>query len=300
MTKQVKYYLGRIQKRGDLTGAKIVEAMREPKTVEYRRTRYSFIDFQTFGLAGNETGYYAKIAKYRQRGSVEVVHEAKHESVAEEVPNLMDVSSPFVYLPSSSGVAYPHIWNTFPSTQFEKVFKDLIETKYQNFFVECVIEASADLRTFVKRLAGLDRITELQATVFPPNPLFGPCWRSLSEYLLKRKLKEATIKEEGIQGIETRLPEIAAALLTERPAAEMIELMEPLLGGLGDAALLMAADGYGRARVKGLERGRNVIIRTSENQKSFLFEGEPHPTRLFEQTSDAFEKINNERGLAHP
>lgn len=300
MTKQAKYYLGRIQKRGELTAAKIAEAMRDPETIEYRGTRYSFIDFQTFGLPGNETGYYAKIAKYRQLGAVEVVHEARHASAAAEVPNLIDVASPFVYLPGFSGIAYRHIWNAFPSEQFEKVFKDLVEAKYQKFFVGCDIEAIADLRTFVTRLAGLDRITELQATVFPPNPLFGPCWKSLSEYLLKRKLREAVIKEEGIQGIETKLPEIAAALLSDRPAAEMVELMEPLLGGLGDAALLMAADGYGRARVKGSERGRNVIIRTSENQKSFLFEGDPHPTRLFEQTFDAFGKINDERGLEHP
>ena len=300
MAKQAKYHLGRIQKRGELTAAKIAEAMREPETIEYRGTRYSFIDFQTFGLPGNETGYYAKIAKYRQLGAVEVVHEARHASAAAEVPNLIDVASPFVYLPGFSGIAYRHIWNAFPSEQFEKVFKDLVEAKYQKFFVGCDIEAIADLRTFVTRLAGLDRITELQATVFPPNPLFGPCWKSLSEYLIKRKLKEAVIKEEGIQGIETKLPEIAAALLSDKPAAEMIELMEPLLDGLGDAALLMAADGYGRARVKGSERGRNVIIRTSENQKSFLFEGDPHPTRLFEQTFDAFGKINDERGLKHP
>lgn len=300
MTKQAKYYLGRIQKRGELTAEKIAEAMRDPETIEYRGTRYSFIDFQTFGLPGNETGYYAKIAKYRQLGAVEVVHEASHASAAAAVPNLIDVASPFVYLPSFSGIAYRHIWNAFPSEQFEKVFKDLVEAKYQKFFVGCDIAAIADLRTFVARLAGLDRITELQATVFPPNPLFGPCWKSLSEYLLKRKLKEAVIKEEGIHGIETKLPEIAAALLSEKPAAEMVALMEPLLDGLGDAALLMAADGYGRARVKGLERGRNVIIRTSENQKSFLFEGDPHPTRLFEQAFDAFGKINDERGLEHP
>lgn len=300
MTKQAKYYLGRIRKRGELTAAKIAEAMREPETIEYRGTRYSFIDFQMFGSTGSETGFYAKIAKYRQLGSVEVVHEAQHASAAAAVPNLIDVASPFVYLPGFSGIAYRHIWNAFPSEQFEKVFKDLVEAKYQKFFVACDIEAVADLRTFVTRLAGLDRITELQATVFPPNPLFGPCWKSLSEYLLKRKLKEAVIKEEGIQGIETKLPEIAAAFLSDKPAAEMVVLMEPLLDGLGDAALLMAADGYGRARVKGSERGRDVIIRTSENQKSFLFEGDPHPSRLFEQAFDAFKKINDERGLEHP
>ena len=300
MARQAKYYLGRIQKRGELTAAKIAEAMREPETIEYRGTRYSFIDFQAFGLPENETGFYAKIAKYRHLGAVEVVHEARHASAAAEVSNLIDVASPFVYLPGFSSIAYRHIWNAFPSEQFEKVFKDLVEAKYQSFFVGCDIEAIADLRTFVTRLAGLDTITELQATVFPPNPLFGPCWKSLSEYLIKRKLKEAVIKEEGIQGIATKLPEIAAALLSDKPAAEMIELMEPLLDGLGDAALLMAADGYGRARVKGSERGRNVIIRTSENQKSFLFEGDPNPPRLFEQTFDAFGKINYERGLSHP
>lgn len=136
--------------------------------------------------------------------------------------------------------------------------------------------------------------------MFPPNPLFGPCWKSLSEYLLKRKLKEAVIREEGLQGIETKLPEIAAAILANEPPSQMLALMEPLLDGLGDAALLMAADGYGRARVKGTEHGRNVIIRTSENQKSFLFEGDPHPSRLFEHAFDAFKKINDERGLEHP
>jgi hypothetical protein len=62
----------------------------------------------------------------------------------------------------------------------------------------------------------------------------------------------------------------------------------------------MAADGYGHARVKGFENGRPVIIRTSENQKTFLFEGEPSPQRLFEQTFEMFQRINDERGLEHP
>lgn len=300
MTKQVKFYLGRVRKRGELTAEKIIEAMREPVTIEYRGTRYSFIDFQTFGAPGQETGFYAKIAKYRQLGSVEVVQEEQHASAAAEVPYLIDVSSPFVYLPGFSGLAYRHIWNIFPSDQFEKVFRDLVEAKYQNFFVACDIEPIADLRTFVSRLSGLTVITELHASIFPPNPLFGPCWKSLSEYLRKRKLTEAVIKEEGPQGIDTKLPEIAKAVLADLSPAELLKLMEPLLDGLGDAALLMAADGYGRARVKGLEHGRPVIIRTSENQKSFLFEGDPEPQRLFDHAFDAFQKINNERGLEHP
>ena len=76
--------------------------------------------------------------------------------------------------------------------------------------------------------------------------------------------------------------------------------MEPLLDGVGDAALLMAADGYGRARVKGVEDGREVVVRTSENQKSFLFDSDPNPSLLFEFAFDAFQRINEERGLEHP
>lgn len=300
MSKQAKFYLGRVRKRGELTAEKIVEAIRDPVPIEYRGTRYCFIDFQSFGAPGQETGFYAKIAKYRQLGAVEVVREDQHASAAAAVPYLIDVSSPFVYLPGFSGLAYRHIWNSFPSDQFEKVFRDLVEAKYQVFFVGCDIEPIADLRTFVTRLSGLSVVTELQASIFPPNPLFGPCWKSLSEYLLKRKLTEAVIKEEAPQGIQTKLPEIAKAVLTDLPPEEFVELMEPLLDGLGDAALLMAADGYGRARVKGIEHGRQVIIRTSENQKSFLFEGDPEPRRLFDHAFEAFQKINDERGLEHP
>lgn len=300
MAKQARYYMGRVLKRGELTAERIASAMREPVTIEYRGTRYSFIDFEVFGVPNNEVGYYAKIVKYKQQGAVEVVREEQHASAEASVKNLIDAASPFVYLPGFSGVAYRHIWNVFPSDQFERVFKELIEARYQKFFVGCDIEPIADLRTFVTRLSKLDRITELQATVMPPNPLFGPCWKSLSEYLRKRKLSEASIKEQAATGIDTRLKEIAVAVLAEKTASQIVEMMEPLLDGIGDAALLMAADGYGRARVKGLEHGRDVVIRTSENKKSFMFEGDPNPVRLFEYAFDAFKKINDERGLEHP
>ena len=300
MGKQTRYYLGRVLKRGEMTAGRVIEAMRDPVTIEYRGTKYSFIDFEAFGAPGHETGFFAKIAKYKQQGAVGVVHEAKHASAEAEVPNLIDAASAFVYLPGFSGIAYRHIWNSFPSDQFERVFKELVETRHAKFFVGCDIEPVVDLRTFVARLSKLDRFTELRATVVPPNPLFGPCWKSLSEYLRQRRLKEATIQEVSDAGIETRLKEIAAAVLAEREANEMVALMEPLLNGVGDAALLMAADGYGRARVQGIENGRAVVIRTSENQKSFMLDVDPSPQILFEMTFDAFLKNSNERGLEHP
>lgn len=300
MGKQARYYLGRVLKRGEMTSERVIDAMRDPVTIEYRGTRYSFIDFEVFDAPGQEIGFAAKIAKYRQQGAVEVVHEAQHASAEASVVNLIDAASPFVYLPGFSGLVYRHIWNSFPSEQFERVFKELVETRFQKFFVACDIEPVTDLRTFVTRLSKLDKITELNATVVPPNPLFGPCWKSLFEYMKKRKLIEASIKEHSSSGIDTRLKDIADAILHEQDPHEMTKLMEPLLGGVGDAALLMAADGYGRARVVGRENNHEVIIRTSDNQKSFMFESSQSSRILYEIAVEEFNKNTSERGLEHP
>jgi hypothetical protein len=298
--KQARYYLGRVLKRAEMTAEKLAVAVREPVTVAYRGTQYSFIDFEAISPSGEAAGFYAKLVKYKQQGAVTVVHEELHASQSTEVPNLIDAASPFVYVPQFSGIAYRHIWNALPSDQFERVFKELVETKYNKFFIGCDVEPITDFRTFVARLSRLERITELQAYVIPPNPLFGPCWESLAEYLRKRRLEEVQIKEHAEAGIQTRLKEIAAAALREAAADTWQQLMEPLLDGVGDAALLMAADGHGRGRVKGLEHGKEVVVRTSENQKSFLFDRDPHPGRLFEYAYDQLKRNAEEQGLKHP
>jgi len=300
VTKQARYYLGRVLKRGELTAEKIALAVREPVTVEYRGTRYSFIDYEVVGAAGLSGGFYAKLVKYKQQGAVTVVHEELHASQSAEVQNLIDAASQFVYVPQFSGIAYRHIWNSLPSDQFERVFKELIETKFQKFFTGCDIEPITDFRTFVTRLSKLDSIRELQATVMPPNPLFGPCWSSLAEYLRKRGLEEAKIEEHAHNGINTKLQQIAGAVLTDVEPTSWPELMEPLLDGVGDAAVLMAADGYGHGRVKGTEEGKDVIVRTSDNQKSFMFDADPNPGRLFEYAFDQLQRVSREQGLEHP
>lgn len=299
MARQSRFYLARLLKRGELTKEDIIEAMRDPVTVEFRGTRYSFTDFHAFGGSGQENGFYARLAKYRQQGAVSVVREDEHESAEAEVRNLIDASSAFVYLPGYSGLAYRHIWNSLPREQFERVFRELIEFKY--VLAGCDIDPVTDLRTFVMRLSRLERITELQATVSPPNPLFAPCWKSLSDYLHKRRLTEVQIKEQAEGGIDTRVKEIAETVLQPNaPAGRVLEMMEPLLDGVGDAALLMAADGYGRARVRGRENEQEVVIRTSENQKSFLLDADAEPEVLFERALAAFLQISEERGLEHP
>lgn len=63
MARQSRFYLARILKRGDLTTDMIVQAIREPATIDFRGTRYSFTDFRSLKGANLELGYYARLAK---------------------------------------------------------------------------------------------------------------------------------------------------------------------------------------------------------------------------------------------
>jgi hypothetical protein len=295
-----RFYLARVIKFGNLTSEGIIQAIRESPVVSIRGTRYTFTDFQPFGPTERPTGVYSRLAKYRPEGTVEVVRPDSHSVGRESVENLIEGSSPFIYLPEFSGIAYKHVWNILEREQFARVFSQLIESSERNFFGRCELEPVTDLRTFVTRLSRLEKITILQAKVKPPNPLFGPCWESLKEYLKKRRLEEVTIKEESAAGISTKVAQIAARMSSGSTSAmELHDMMEPLLDGVGDSALLMAADGYGNGKVVGIEEARTVTIRTSENQKSFAFDRDPAPEELFRTAYEQFGKINDERYLDH-
>ncbi len=300
MPTNARYYMSRVIKVGQLDNEKIIAAIQNPLYVQTRGNRYTFTDFQRFGTVSDTKGIFARLAKYKPEGAVEIVRPETHAVGREEIENLIEASSPFVYLPEFSGIAYKHVWNTLPREQFERAFCELIDASQQGFFVRCEMEAITDLRTFVARLARLDRVIELQATVKPPNPLFGPCWKSLNDYMKKRQLEEVHIKEEAPSGILTNIAQIALAVESANaPPDTLHQMMEPLLEGVGDAALLMAADGYGRGKVVGIEQTRTVTIRTSENQKSFLHAKEPTPEELFKVAHEEFSKINDDRQLTH-
>lgn len=301
MPTQSRYYMSRVIKLGALTTEKLIAAIQNPVFVQIRGTRYTFTDFRRFGTENEPKGIFARLAKYKLEGAVDVVRPDVHEVGRESVENLIEASSPFVYLPEFSGIAYKHVWNLLERDQFGRVFRELIEASELKFFVRCELEPITDLRTFVARLSKLDKVTELQATVKPPNPLFGPCWEPLKEYLKARHLEEVTIKEESSAGISTNVTQIAAAMAAgSSNATDLRAMMEPRLGGVGDAALLMAADGYGNGKVVGVEETRKVTIRTSENQKSFVLDRDPDPEELYRVAYEQFGKINDERYLDHP
>ncbi|MBN3804930.1 hypothetical protein GXB81_18000 [Paraburkholderia sp. Ac-20336] len=239
---------------------------------------------------------FGKLSKFSDEGHVTVVDTQKKSEVDAIAENLLIASANFVYLPLYSGLAYMHVWNHIEADVFARRFKDIIEATYENFFVGCSVEAVSDYRTFGVKLQGLDRIRELSARIHPPNPLFGRLWSSLNRYVKERNASEVTVKEsqDSGSGLATQIANLVSQILENSSYEPDFDV------AMGDAAVLMAADGYGSGRVVGDQDGEEVTIRTSDAQKTFLFSKEPVPAELADEAERHFRRINSERDMRHP
>lgn len=195
------------------------------------------------------------------------------EELTQEEPNLGIASSPFVYIPEHSGIAFLRVPSGIEPTTFMDRFPKIINNTYGNFFVDCSIKAISDLQTFASKLARLSGVYKISAKVSPPNPIFGPLWVSLKEYLADRRTNKLTIQEDSVIGeyLNTDLPDHIMSVVEQ---TEEKPYSPPPLP-IGDAAILMAADGYGSGFVKGKQQEEIVVIRTSETIKNFSFTKSP-------------------------
>lgn len=289
-----RYYLARVIKLGELNQARLMDAIIAAPVIALGQFDWTITDVVD-GRSNTMPFVFGNLAKYSKEGRVKIVDEPAKQQLQTKAPNLLEASAPFVYLPEFSGLAFLHVWNGIQEDVFPRRFKGIIEAAYDNFFVDCTVEPVADYRAFLDRLRTLDRITELSAKVHPPNPLFGRLWGSLDEYVKKRKAEEVSVREttEKPAGLSTQLLVLIQNIL-ENPKYE-----PPAVPDIMDAAMLMAADGYGSGKAVGEEEGSQVIIRTSESQKSFLFEKEPTPEELALMAYKQFVRVSKERDMSH-
>ena len=289
-----RYYLGRVIKRGLLDQEKLIDAILESAVVSVRNYTWTITDAISGELAGKPY-VFGKLAKYYLQGHVTVVDSERRSQIDALTPNLLQASSPFIYLPEYSGIAYLHVWNGIKEGVFRRRFQAIIEATYENFVVGCMVEPITNYRTFEARVSKLERFYEISANIHPPNPLFGRICANLTEYMRERNADEVAIREtnEGERGIQSNIIEIIQGILNDP------EYSPEEVPAITDAALLMAADGYGSGKVIGEEAENRITIRTGDNQKSFLFAKDPPPGELAREAKNILNRINIERGMGH-
>lgn len=295
MARMGRYYLGRVVKLGSLESDSLLAAIAQPAVITRGRFAWTITNAMTVHEPNGERWVYGRLSKFQPEAEVAIIDRDSRTEVQRQEPDLSIASSPFVYLPESSAIAYLHIWNQIEQPTFVRRFKEIIEESFGGFFVGCEIEPVTDLERFVVRLRQMDKIDRISAKVRPPNPLFGPLWAELRRYLRDRRAREMKVEETGgPEGLRTNIVTRVAAIVDgEIPTHPD----EPL--PVGDAALLMATDGYGRGRVEGRRGRKSIVIRTTDKIRSFLFEKTPKPRSLFEEVRRHSRSVTDERGLEH-
>jgi hypothetical protein len=216
----------------------------------------------------------------------------------QQEPNLRVASSPFVYIPDYSGVAFLRVSNQIEEWHFTDHFARIVEETHLGFFVECQLNLIADLKTFAVKLRSLSGIYRISAKVVPPNPSFGPLWKPLREYIKKRRSGQMVVREDSKsqEPLNTDLPAIVEKVANQSENEPYIPVEEL---PIGDAAVLMAADGYGTGHIKGQQEGAVVVIRTTDTNRNFSFDKEPIAEELFAEAVEIFERIKRERHMEH-
>lgn len=294
MRRRGRYFLGRVIKLGELTQEKLMETMLNAPIVEVGLFDWTITDVED-GRYSDIPYVFGKLSKYAKDGHVKIVDELSRSQVDAYAQNLLEASSPFVYLPEYSGIAFLHVWNGIQEEVFGRRFQRIIEDAFNRFFVGCEIEPVTDYKTFLKKLETIDRFTEISAKVYPPNPLFGRLWGSLNEYVRKRRASDVSVKEtsNNPKGISTQVAVLVREIMKDP------EFEPDAIPDITDAAVLMAADGYGSGKVTGFEGDAEVVVKTSDSQKSFLFDKEPHIEELVKAVEMQFRHVSAERDMGH-
>ena len=293
-----RYFLSRVVKI-NLSQRNLIDAICNPAIIKVGKYNWTITDMVDKRDDESLPFIYGRLVKYAD-DTQDVVDEYNHTQGQSMTANLVKASSPFVYLPRFSGLCFLHVYNGIESETFPRRFKKIIEDtrnlKYNDLLIECDVDAISDYASFRNKIIMIKKITQIEATVSPPNPLFGRIWKSLKETLEKRNTSTLRINEESEkrEGLKTNLHDLVNGIEKNNISDYKKEVALP------DAAILMAADGYGIGKVAGEDNNGEIIeVRTRDVQKSFLFEKDPSPDFLARKANEEFIKVSEERKMEH-
>ncbi|MEX0661347.1 MAG: hypothetical protein WEA58_15600 [Balneolaceae bacterium] len=286
------YYLGRVQKGGELDNDLLSESILNPKTIVARNNAWTFIESQGF-----EKFIFSKLVKFQPSGEVFVVDDEDKTEKKQIEPNLRVAISPFIYIPEYSGICFLNVSNHIYDSNFGKYFSRIVKETNNDFFVDCEVEMIVDMRAFAQRIINLRSIDRIFAKINPPNPLYGPLWERLKDYLERRNTNNLSLdeKSDSNSSLNSKIGDHLRGIIDQ--TEENPYMPEDV--DISDAAILMAADGYGNGKIEGTETNKYVVIKTSETSKNFRFDRDPDPQELYNFALEELVRINDERHLDH-
>lgn len=295
MPQKATYFISRLIKVGELSLDEIINALMNPIPAKARISSFTITDFSEQFYRG-EKYYFGRLTKFRTEGLVKVIDHSTNKAIDHVEPDLIIASSQFLFIPEYTCFVYQRIWNHIDSGTFSKWIREIILSSKERFFVDCKLEPLTDIKNFLEKVRRISIITQIKATVNPPNPLFGHLWKSLEKYLKKRHVDELKISEKAKKlTIDSNL----IPLLQSIEDGVDLSTIDPNNVEIGDAAVLMSIDGYGSASIEGKIDQKFISIRTNQKSVQFHFPLDENIDDLYVEAKKILDNIKNQRYMSH-
>jgi len=293
MPRLATFYFARINKFGSTTTEEVLDAIRSPIAIEDGKFKWSIIDIE-YNSVTNAHYIYGKLAKYWMETDVKTVNEAVKQTENKNEPNLIQTESTFIILPDHAGIAFSAGTSGITKEAFLDIFPRLINFVIQKneVFKGIEIEPISDTRTFHSKILEFSSIQEIKAKVRPSNPQFSPLYEDLQKYLKERNSANISIEESSdpTNGLLSKLQESIKKVIGKLK-------LSPI--PITDAAVIMAADGYGRAEVTGINNEQPLTITTYSTIVSLRAALSILPAQLFLIIDRRFRLIKKQRNIEH-
>jgi len=236
-----KYFLGRLHLIAHFKDKLnyIKRSLSTTKTVTERQNDWGFFDVRSLEIE-NEIYYYGYLVKYKPVDNDEMVDKIGHQLTNILINDRVQAKSFFLLHPQSGLIGYHLVSGQISDNQFKKQFKCIFEAANDNLLINVDIIAVADSTEILSAIKHFDSIQTIRFAVYPSNPRFNDKWRNIDDKLRSMRadfFKGVYYGKEGldIQNNDERISEV-----------------------------LMAVDGYGKAKVDGIKAGKKHSISTTK------------------------------------
>jgi hypothetical protein len=250
MPEQVNYYFGRLNLIASYEDKSqfLLRGLQSARWVEHRNMIWDFLEI---GKIQTENGLFLHgyLVKYRPSTEAEIAQPITGKIGSTDINDLIVAKSRFFLHTQSGLIAFHPIRGRIEIHQFCKLFCELFEVAFDNFFVDAEIQIIQEQYKIFEVLEQFGSIDRAEIYLHPANPNLNPVW----------------------QGVQARLETLGASKYGETyEAGGKSTTLRIVDDEEVRSKIAMAEDGYGEASVTGKLNGEVKKVSTKDNPVSAL------------------------------
>jgi len=228
----------------------IFNSLNKQMSEEEKDFMYGFFEIKRFNHMDKAfvTGL---LVKYKIETDEEIVDESNRVLDKTMIPNKIIAKSEFILHLHSGIIAYHPITNHIPNNKFRTEFCKLLEKANNRIFVNAEIQPIDEEAKIFEAIKKFEIIYSLKIALHPSNPSNRNRWKKTDDKLRKMEVENYCEIYRSRHGIK-------------------IDENDEAYGNI-----IMAADGYGEARIKGTREGKETSASTTQLQMTLKVENEP-------------------------